>query len=342
MCLKPIAASQPLQPQEQKPVPVKPAEPQAPAATVSPPPSKDSLASLPSLGTATPVSFVDSLKPGSFSLGPEQLKTKIDLEASPDAKRQKPVKLKAESKLDESLLKFGRGKQQASLKLDGSFKASLDGTGHGETAVFNHEPTGLEGQIALRQDLKGQSGRLKYQSQLFSQQSLTPLFKQQDLPEANFGATAGLSYDSGPAVFGLELREDTQGPDHVKTRLDLKQRDLALSLSFGQESPLTGPASQIYGTQIKLKGAGPLSAYLGGELRSLGAENLKAGLSYASGRTRLSSEAVSSGKDQRFGPTSLTHSLNYQLGKDWDLRLGAKPQAKANEQRLSLGLQGKF
>lgn len=357
------------QPAAQPPVqaPVQSAKP-APAAsdkssqapsTAAPPLNllpQDQLKSLASLGQAGPYSFVDDkssrqaegLKPGSFNFDHELFKTSVSLEG--DQKRlahsTAPVRLKAESKLDERFAGFSSGNHRGELKLEGNFKASIDGTGQGPSAVFGDEPAALEGQLGLRQSFSGDLGRLKYQSQLFARQNISPLFQGQTLPEQDYGLSAGFSYSSGATSFGLDAAGTALGADLLTSRFEYRRGDTALSLSAGQERPVTGEAFSKYGAQLKLLNqdffGGDLGGYVGGELRSLGEESLKAGLSYSSGRTRLGSELVSTGAASSFKQPLLSHSLAYQLGNGWDLKLGARPQAAPGEQRFNLGLQGKF
>ncbi|PKL74814.1 MAG: hypothetical protein CVV27_18575, partial [Candidatus Melainabacteria bacterium HGW-Melainabacteria-1] len=142
--------------------------------------------------------------------------------------------------------------------------------------------------------------------------------------------------------FGLDARSDALGADSLISRLELKQGDAALNLSVGQQFPVAGEAFDTYAAQLRLGGKGSLSGFVGGELKQIGQENIKAGLSYSAGRTRISTEAVSLGKSRDFDTPVLSHHLAYQLSNGWDLKLGAKPQAEPNQQKFSIGLQGKF
>ncbi|HEY9842876.1 MAG: hypothetical protein ACAI44_14660 [Candidatus Sericytochromatia bacterium] len=344
MTVPPTSATPPAaSPAPQPPGPQPNTQPDKPPAAV--PAVPDQIRPLPALGLAGAFSFVetaDKATPGSFSLDTELVKTKIALETSKAETPGKPARIKAESTLDERLASFKNGRHHGELKVDGLFKASAEGIATDESTVFTSAPKPLEGQLGLRQSFGGELGKLKYQSELFGQQNLSPLLQGQELPDYDLGASTRISYSTGPATLGLDARSDALGSDSLTSKLDYKRGDAALSLILGQENPANGQAFEKYAAQLKLGGKGPLSGFLGGELRSVGSESLKAGLSYAHGRTHFSSEAASTGSENRFAVPALTHSLAYQLGSGWDLKLAARPQAKDTEQRLSLGLQGNF
>ncbi|PKL74815.1 MAG: hypothetical protein CVV27_18580, partial [Candidatus Melainabacteria bacterium HGW-Melainabacteria-1] len=130
-----------------------PVQAAVPPTTGQAPLPKDTLSVLPSQGQALPLSFVDGphqvgITPGSFSFDTDVIKTKIALEDGSSDLMQpaRPVKLKAESKLDEAFASFKHGSHQGELKVEGLFKASLDGSAQGEAADFGTEPKELSGQ----------------------------------------------------------------------------------------------------------------------------------------------------------------------------------------------------